>query len=113
MNADAKLDAVVGRNARVTPIHFALHFDGAAQRIDHTAELNEQPVAGGLDEAALVLGEFRIEEFAPQRFETFEGAALVGADQPRIPGNISGEDRSEATGCGHSSGNPALRRPST
>jgi hypothetical protein len=31
-----------------------------------------------------VLGDFRIEEFAPQRFEALEGAALVGADQPRI-----------------------------
>jgi hypothetical protein len=29
-----------------------------------------------------VLGDFWVEEFAAQRLQTFEGAALVGADQP-------------------------------
>ncbi len=82
VDADAQLDAVVGGHTGVAPGHLALHLDGAAQPIHHTAELDEQPVAGGLDDAALVLGDFRIEELAAQRLEAFEGAALVGADQP-------------------------------
>ena len=43
-----------------------------------------------------MLGDFRIEEFAPQRFEAFKGAAFIGADQPRIAGDIGGEDRGKA-----------------
>ena len=97
IDADAKLDAVVGRYTGVAPGHLALHLDGAAQCIHHTAELDEQPVAGGLDEATPVLGDFRIEELAAQRSEAFEGAALVGADQPRITRHIGREDRGETT----------------
>ena len=55
----------------------------------------------------------RIEELAAQRSETFEGAALVGADQPRIAGHVSREDRREPTGLGHCSDSPALRNPAS
>jgi len=40
-----------------------------------------------------LLGDFRIEELAAQRFEAFERAALIGADQPRIPRHVGREDR--------------------
>jgi len=59
-----------------------LDFDGTAQCIDHAAELDEQPVAGGFDETAAMFGNFRVKEFATQRPEAFESAALIGADQP-------------------------------
>ena len=101
IDADTELDA--GRRparrhcARPSP----LHFDGAAQRIDDAAELDEQPVTGGLDEAAVVLGDFRIEQLAPQRPERLEGAALVRADQPRIARHIGGKDRGKTAGGGH------------
>jgi hypothetical protein len=104
--------AAVGRNTRVALGHLALYLDGAAQRVDNTAKLDEQPVAGGFDEAALVLGGFWVEELAPQRSEAFESAALISADQPRIPRHIGREDRREPADGSHSSGNPALRRPS-
>jgi hypothetical protein len=83
----------------------------AAQGVDNAGELDQQPVAGCLDKAAAVLGDFRIEEFATQRSEAFEGAALVSADQPRIAGHIGGEDRRETAGRCHSSGSPAARIP--
>jgi hypothetical protein len=44
-----------------------LHFDRAANRIDDAGELDQQPVAGGLDDAALMLDDFRIEKLAAQR----------------------------------------------
>ena len=111
IDADTKLDAVVGEYTVVAPGHLALHLDGAAQRIHHTAKLDQQPVAGGFDEAPLVLGDFRIEEFAAQRLEAFEGAALIGADQPRIPRHIGREDRREPADLGHSASPTARRRP--
>ena len=44
-----------------------------------------------------MLGDFRIEELAAQRFEAFEPAVLVRPHQPRIPRHIGGEDRGEPT----------------
>ena len=48
-----------------------------------------------------VVGDLRVEELAPQRFESFEGAALIGADQARIARHISREDRRKAAGLSH------------
>ena len=73
----------------------------AAQRVDDAGELDQEAVAGGLDDAALVLGDLRIEELAAQLLEAFERALLVCPHQPRIPRHIGGEDRGETTGRGH------------
>jgi hypothetical protein len=48
----AELDALVGRHVDVSLRHLALHLDGAAHCIDNTRELDEEAVAGGLDNAA-------------------------------------------------------------
>jgi hypothetical protein len=93
--------------------HRQLHRDRAAHRIDDAGKFHQHAVAGGLDDAALVLGDLRVEEVAAQRLEAFERAFFVRPHQPRIPRHIGGEDRGEAAGRGHSSGIPLLRRPST
>ena len=41
MNADAELDAALGRQAGVALDHAVLHLDGAAHRVDHAAKLDE------------------------------------------------------------------------
>ena len=41
MDADAKLDAALGRQAGIALDHAVLHFDGAAHRVDDAAELDE------------------------------------------------------------------------
>ena len=41
MDADAELDAALGRKAGVALDHAVLHFDGAAHGVDHAAELND------------------------------------------------------------------------
>ena len=84
IDADAQLDAVVRRDARVPLGHRLLHLDGAAHRIDDAGKFHQHAVAGGLDDAAVVLGDLRIEELAAQRFEAFERALLVRPHQPRI-----------------------------
>src|SRR5262245_52039005 len=63
---------------------------------------NPSPV--GFDQTAAVLGNLRIEELAPQRSETFEGAALIGADQLRIARHIGRQDRRQPTGRGEAAG---------
>ena len=46
MDADAELDAALGRQAGVALDHAVLHLDGAAHGVDHAAELDEDAVAG-------------------------------------------------------------------
>ena len=62
-----------------------------------------------------MLGEFRIEEFAAQRSEAFERAALIGADQPQIARHIRGENGGQPAFeplPTHRYGNPAARQAS-
>jgi len=111
VDTDAKLDAAVGRNTRVARGHLALHLDRAAQRVDDAGELDKQSVAGGLDEATPMLGDFRIKKLTAHGLEAFEGAALVGTNEPRIARHIGREDRREAAGLAHVASPPARRRP--
>jgi hypothetical protein len=59
---------------------------------------------------AMVPGDLRIKKPAAQRSEAFEGAALIGADQPRIARHIGSEDRGETAGLAHVSSPAAKRR---
>ena len=54
MDADAELDALLGRQAGVALDHAALHLDRAAHRVDDAAELDDRAVAGALDDAAMM-----------------------------------------------------------
>ena len=91
--------------------HCLLHRDSAAHRIDDAGKFHQHAVTGGHDDAAVVLSDFRIDEFAAQRFEAFERAFLVRSHQTRIPRHIGGEDRSKAAGLAHSASPVASRRP--
>ena len=97
MDADPELDAVVRRQRGVAFGHGRLHFGRASERVDDAGELDQQAVAGGLDEAAVMLGDFRIDHFGAQRLEPAERSFLIGTDQARIAGHIGGKDRREPT----------------
>src|SRR6516164_1854886 len=73
----AQLDVVVRRDTRVALGHRLLHRDRAAHCIDDAGELYQHAVAGGLDDAAVVLGDLRIEKLTAQCLEAFERAFLV------------------------------------
>ena len=57
--------------------HRLLHRDGAAHCIDDAGKLRQHAVAGGLDDAAVMLGDLRIDELMAQRFEAFVRAFLI------------------------------------
>ena len=79
MNADSQFDALLGRDALVAFGHAVLHFDRAAHGVDHAAELDDEPVAGALEDAAVVDGDRRIDEVAAQRPKPRQRAILVRA----------------------------------
>src|SRR5579862_1587334 len=53
---------------------------------------------------AVMLADLRVDYLAADCLERVTGSLLV--DHARIAGDICGEDRREAAGCGHSSDNP-------
>src|SRR5438874_9127124 len=101
IDPDPEFDALGRRDARAPFAHRFLHLGRAAHRVDDAAELDQHAVAGSLDDAAIVLGDTRIDKLGPQRLESRQGAFLVRPHQPRVAGDIGGQDRGEAAGCGH------------
>ena len=77
------------------PSHPLLHRDRAGDGFDNAREFDQDAVAGGLDDAALVLGDIGIDQLAAQRLEARQGAGLVLAHQPAIPRDIGREDGRE------------------
>ena len=101
MNADAKFDALVGRDARVALDHGVLHFERAAHRVDDAAELDDAAVAGALDDAAVVHGDCGIDQIAAQRAQSRQGSIFVRAGQPAITDHIRDQNRRNLPGFAH------------
>jgi hypothetical protein len=95
IDADAKLDPPCRRDVRVATCHAALNFRGAHHRVDDAAELDQHTVAGGLDDAAMILRDSWIDELKPMGLEPRERSPLVDLHEPTIADHIGGEDRCE------------------
>ena len=89
-----------------------LHFDRAMHGVDHAAELDEAAVAGPLDDAPVMRGDGGIDQIAAQAPQPRQGAILVRAGEPAVADHVGDQDRRDFPGVAHSSGSPALRRPS-
>ena len=101
MNADPVLDALVRRDAGIALDHAVLNFDRAAQRIDHAAELDDQPIAGALDHPAVVGGDRRVGEVAAQSAQACEHALLVRPGETAEADDVGGKDGGELAGFFH------------
>jgi hypothetical protein len=68
--------------------------NSTAQRSASTTleKFDEEAVAGGLDDAALVLGDHRVDQLAADRPQPRERTFLVGADQPAVARDIRREN---------------------
>jgi len=56
----------------------------------------EQPITDGLDDAAAMLGDPGIDQFAVQHLQPLERTPLIGLDQPAVADGVGREDRGEA-----------------
>lgn len=82
MYANAKCDALVGRDFGVALDHRSLDFNGTVHRVDDAAELDYGAVAGALDDPTMMHGDSRIGQVAPKGAEPSENSILV---RPRKP----------------------------
>ena len=70
MDADAKFDALVGRDPSVALDHRPLDFNGAVHRVDDTPELDNCAIAGALDDTSVVRADRGVDQIAAQSSKT-------------------------------------------
>jgi hypothetical protein len=95
IDADAELHPPRRRDVRVASRHPPLDLDSAQHRIDDAVELDQHAIAGGLDDAAAVLRDSRIDELDPMGLETRERPRLVSLHQATVADHVSGDDSCE------------------
>jgi hypothetical protein len=88
-----KPDAFVLGRLGVAVDHRPLDFDRAADCIDDARILDQQTVAGGLDDAPMMFADLGVDELATVGPQVLERALFVRSHQSRIARDISGEDR--------------------
>ena len=108
MDADAELDAALGRQAGVALDHAMLHLDRAAHGVNDAAELDDAAVAGALDHAAVMDGDGRIDEVAPERAQPRQDPVFIGAGEPRKPDNVGHQNSRQFARFGHRLDSPPV-----
>jgi hypothetical protein len=91
-NANTKLDPLFGGHTGIALGHATLHVHGAAHRIDHAGELQQQAIAGGLDDPATVLGDLGVNKLPPVVLQSRQGGAVVAAHEQGIAHHIGRYD---------------------
>jgi hypothetical protein len=67
VDADAERDAMVRWHVHIAVLHRALDLDRALDSSDHAREFDQEAIASCLDDAALVLGDLRVDQLSPMR----------------------------------------------
>ena len=75
--------------------HPTLHRNRTGDRLDHARELDQDAIAGRLDNAAPVVSDLGVDEFAAMRSEPRESAGLIRPHQPAVSRDIGGENGRE------------------
>ena len=89
----AQLDAPLLGLGGFAAGHRPLDFDRRLQGVDHPGELDQEALAGGLDDAPPELGDQGIEDLVAQRLEAGQGARLVRPHEPAVADHVGGDDR--------------------
>ncbi len=100
IDADPENDPLVVRDVRIAPQHRALHFHGKRDSIDHAGEFEQHAVAGGLDDAAVMLRYRRVDQLPAMRLQRGERTDLVDAHQATVADRIGGSQHHRGeSGC--------------
>jgi hypothetical protein len=95
VNAHAHVDTPPVRQPLVAPRHLALKHCRTLDRIDHTAELGQEPIAHQLEDAAVVFDYLRLEELLAVCSKALEGVGLVLLHKTAVTNYVGGEDGGE------------------
>ena len=101
VDADAELDAPLGRQARVALDHAGLHFDSAAHGVHNTPELDDRAIAGALHNASVMNRDDGIDQIAAKRPQPRKNAILVRSREPAIADNVRNQNRRNLPGLAH------------
>ena len=101
MDADAKFDALVGRDPSVALDHRPLDFNGAVHCVDHAAKLDDAAVAGALDDAAVMHRDGRVDQVAAKGPKASEDSILIGASESTVADDVGHQDRGQFPGLAH------------
>ena len=74
------------------PFRFAAGIRGAATAAEFVQGVRQVEALGY---STLMLSDHLIDQFAPMRFHSREGAFLVGPHKPAVPRDIRGENRGQ------------------
>jgi hypothetical protein len=102
VNADAEGDAAIFGDAGVAVDQRVLDFDRAAHGVDDAAELDEQSVAGALNDAPVMHGDCRVDEVTAQRPQPRQDGIFVRAGEPAIADHVRAKDRRKFPRLAHS-----------
>jgi len=91
IDADTEYDPLILRRCSVPLGHPALHRDRAGDGLNDARELDQDAVTGGLDDAAFVLRDARIDQVAAVASKTGKSPNLVLAHEAAVADDISGE----------------------
>ena len=94
-------DAFVLGRPGIAVGHCSLHLSSAAHGVHDTRKFRQKAIASVLYDPAMMLADFRIDQFPEMRFEAFVRPLLIHPHQARIPRHIGGEDRGEAADRRH------------
>lgn len=106
LDTGAEQHAPRRRLVGAAPVHPALDLDGAGHRRDAAGELDQEPVARGLDQATAMRRDARVDQLAAVALQVGQRAGLVLAHQPAVAGGVQGEDGDEPAGQRETSGRP-------
>src|SRR5690242_8168243 len=106
MDADAKLDAALRREAHIPLDHAILHLDGAAHGVDNAAKLDQHAITRAFDDASVVQGNGRIDQVTSESPEPRKRPLLVGTGELAVSGYVRRKNGCEVPGLCHGRPSP-------
>ena len=91
MHSHAEDETLVGGDFRVAFGHQPLHPERRAHCVEGAGELEQQPIAGGFDDAAAIFEEQRVDDLA-MRLQRVERALFVCPHEPAVAHHIGTDD---------------------
>jgi len=77
-------------------LHCALEPDRTGDSADNTRKFRENSIAGEFYDAALVLGDFALNDFAADFFQLRKRSGFIAFHQPAVTDDVGCQDRGEA-----------------